>query len=222
VDAEDKPAVGGDLSSEPPSKALDLMAAEYSALRIEIGRCQDHQKDLINLAFVLLGGTLALTGVVAGVPRDERGFGLILLLVPLLYALLGLTCADRARRMLDLARYIDHDLRCEAELGLGKERAPLWRWEEYKRQQWEQRPLRSRALALGLDKARWLVFIVPNAIAVVAYWRLVGFSNDAEKALAWADALVVAGTFLILLMSEETSGLKSPLARLAKLDQGER
>lgn len=196
---------------ESASKAFDAIAAEYSALRTEIGRCQDHQKDLINLAFVLLGGTLALIGTVANAPRQERGFGLVLLLVPLLYSLLGFTCADRARRMLDLARYIDFDLRPQSEHLLGDVGVAVWRWEEFKREQWKLRSKPIQALALGLDKARWLIFIVPNGIAVLAYWRLVGFSGDAEIALAVVDGLVVAGTFLILLLAEETRGLKPPL-----------
>lgn len=204
--------VPGRAPSPEAAKTLAGMTAEYSALRTEIGRCQDHQKDLINLAFVLLGGTLALIGTVASAPRDQRDFGLILLLVPLLYALLGFTCADRARRMLDLARYINFDLRCQAKRALGDEEVSLWRWEDYKREQWERRSMLKQGLAVGLDKARWLVFILPNAIAGLAYWRLIGFSGDAEVALAVVDGVVIAVTFFVLLLAEETSGLKPPLA----------
>jgi hypothetical protein len=191
--------------------ALAAMAAEYTALRSEIGRCQDHQKDLINVAFVLLGAMFAFIGVVSSADTAERDFGRVLLLVPLLYGLLGFACADRARRMLELARYIAFDLRPKAEAGMSS-RAEIWRWEQYKREQWERGSLPRRILALTLDKARWLVFVVPSLIALFAFWRLVGFHEAVDQIFLGADSALIVLTLITLLLAEETRGLKPPAA----------
>jgi hypothetical protein len=112
--------------------------------------------------------------------------------------------------MLDLARYINFDLRPNAERVSGGQ--TLWRWEDYKREQWSGRSSPGRILALVLDKARWLVFIVASLVGLFAYWRLVGFGDHRYAVWAIGDAVLILISFGILLFAEETRGLKPPTA----------
>jgi hypothetical protein len=92
----DRVAAGDDTVED--RDVLTAVTAEYNQMRAEIGRCQDHQKDLMNFAFVGLGAMFAFIGIIANRPSNDRQFALLLLLVPILYALLAFACADRARR----------------------------------------------------------------------------------------------------------------------------
>jgi len=182
------------------------MIAEYTAIRQEIGRCQDHQKDMMNLAFVLLGGTLGLIGTVAGTEGADRDLAVIFLLVPVLYTLLACTCADRARRMIDLACYLHYDLREKAKAAAGG--TELWRWEAYKTDVYDKSNKWFQRRARVLDKARWLAFIVPSVLALGAYWVLAGFPTGAKLFLAIVDVLLIALSFYVLLLAGETAGIR--------------
>jgi hypothetical protein len=75
--------------------ALD---ADFKAMRAEIGRLIDHQKDLHNLSFVSLAALLAF---IAALVREGAGGRLtvVLLLVPLLTLQFTLTASDLTRRV---------------------------------------------------------------------------------------------------------------------------
>jgi hypothetical protein len=195
------------LDGQQLSSIVSSMNAEYTALRQEIGRCQDHQKDMMNFAFVLLGATFALIGVTSQLSEpDRRDVGTILLLVPVIYALLACASADRARRMIDLASYLHYDLGRRVRAISGYE---LWRWETFKSERYDHLHRTFKLQAKGLDKARWFIFVLPSLVALFAYFELAGSPSGLSLGLVCLDAILVVVSIRVLLLTEETSGLRN-------------
>lgn len=113
--------------------ATSLVVAEYTALRLEISRYQDHQNQFRTLAIILLGAVLGLAGSIHDMsnPEATRSATALFLLVPLVYLVLGGLTVDRSSRILDIAAYLDTDLRSIARGLAGG--APVFGWEEHKR-----------------------------------------------------------------------------------------
>jgi small basic protein len=83
---------------------LTAIDSEFKAMRAEIGRLIDHQRDLQNLSYISLAALLAFIGVLA---KDARGLAIVLLFVPFLSLQFAFTAADISRRILQLGRYVD-------------------------------------------------------------------------------------------------------------------
>lgn len=79
-------------SQEPIGPAvLAMVQAEFVAIRSEIGRLIDHQKDLQNLSLVSLGAVFGFVAAIAQLDPDENDVTLVLLLVPFLTLQFSLT-----------------------------------------------------------------------------------------------------------------------------------
>ncbi len=178
-----------------------LVSAEYSALRAEIGRYQDHQRQLINSVFLVIGGSLTIAGKfatnVGSVPLISAPK--LLIFVPPVYALLALLYLDRAVRIIRLAHYL-HDRarpRASSVAGVG-----IWEWESYKR----ETSVVSRRLAIWLDKLRWGVFILPLAVTAIVSSLLPGVSWWYRIASAVVGIVSLSVTVGAALVTEETTG----------------
>lgn len=179
--------------------------SDFKAIRAEIGRLIDHQKDLHNLSFVSLAALLAFIGAIV---RQDAGSGLVvvLLLVPLLTLQFALTASDLSRRILQLARYLNEVTRDANEIlepilpeKLAQRAADgqaIWRWESFKSRDYGEKPLWYRMLVLTSEKSRWLALTFPGVTAVVAYWLL-----DETPAGSTLEQWLFAGAVIMLIFS---------------------
>ena len=193
------------LQSINKESQATIVNAEYTALRDEIGRYQDHQRQLANAVFLVIGGSLTLLGpVTAKVAGDDNAAvagPILLLFTPPLYCLLAFLYADRAVRIIRLAHYIHNHLRPVASSIAGIE---VWSWEKYKN---ETRVV-SRRIAYLLDKMRWMVFIAPLiATTLFAIFKLGHGSLEYQIVAAVDGAISCAGAVGAAILTEETSGV---------------
>jgi hypothetical protein len=100
---------------------------------------------------------------------------------------------------------VQDDLRAQAETLT--DARPVWRWEEYKHARYLQLSQERKALALTLDKARWLIFLIPSVIALVAYATLVDFEDWRFFLWLGVDIQIMVTAFYVLLLADETRGL---------------
>lgn len=206
------------LSNRPPSQdpsacrsdsEIELIGAaliaEYEVLREEIGRYQDHQKQIMNFAFIVLAATLALTQPLFSESSEsgESGEGsrAILLYFPVVFAMLSGLYSDRTIRILRLAGYINNHLRRKLSSLLSFH---VWQWEVYKR----SRPPGSHPFAYALDKIRWLVFVVPGAGSTGLYFWLGGdLESWRARCGLVVSALSILASVLVMFLAEETKGV---------------
>ena len=202
--------------------ALD---ADFKAMRAEIGRLIDHQKDLHNLSFVSLAALLAF---IAALVREGAGGRLtvILLLVPLLTLQFALTASDLTRRILQLATYLNEVTRDVNEIlwpilppdltQRAVDGRAIWKWESWKSRDHKKKPSWFRALVLMLEKSRWLALTFPGVTAVVAYWLLdeTPVASGLERWLfASAVIMLVFSVISLLAYRSEAEGVaKFPAA----------
>jgi hypothetical protein len=182
--------------------ALD---ADFKAMRSEIGRLIDHQKDLHNLSFVSLAALLAFIGALV---RQGPGSGLtvVLLLVPLLTLQFTLTASDLTRRILQLARYLNEvtsDVNEILQPILPENLAQravggqaIWKWESWKSRDHGEKPSSFRGLVWMLEKSRWLALTFPGVTAVIAYWLL-----DETPVATDLEGWLFTGAVIMLLIS---------------------
>lgn len=191
-----------------------IIGAEYNMLRDEIGRYHDHQKQTMNFAFVIMAAMFGVLGAALGSSDKEalQHVRPLLILFPLVYTLLAFIYADRTLRIIRLADYIHNHLRLKANEVC---RGEVWQWELYKR----HTQLFSRRIALILDKARWLVFILPSVVAMVIY-LVVGSVGHTQIGFACLDAAVTICGLLAMFITEETTGVQtSPAIDLAEAER---
>jgi peptidoglycan/LPS O-acetylase OafA/YrhL len=161
-------------SHEDITSVTNALVAEYNSLRSEIGRFQDHQKMVMQFAFTILAGLIATVG--AGVGSSNVGaldrftplLSFVLGAVALSYFLLACLFADSIHRMNLAAQYIDSWLRpCFQEVT----EVLVWDWEqflaEHRSTVWTGSL--NRFLHGVLDQVRWLVFVGPMALCIVAF-----------------------------------------------------
>ncbi|MFD4737714.1 hypothetical protein ACFWNR_15700 [Streptomyces virginiae] len=189
-----------------PAAELELIGsaliAEYEVLREEIGRYQDHQKQIMNFAFMVSAAMIALaqplfsdTG-----PKGDDVRSILLYFSPLFAMLAGLY-SDRTIRILRLAGYINNHLRRKLSSLVSMH---LWQWEVYK----TSRVRGGHPFAYALDKIRWLVFILPGAGSVGLYFWLGGNLSGARSWFGLGvSALGLAAAVLIMFLAEETKGV---------------
>jgi small basic protein len=188
--------------------ALD---ADFKAMRAEIGRLIDHQKDLHNLSFVSLAALLAFIGALV---RQGPGSNLtvVLLLVPLLTLQFTLTASDLTRRILQLARYLNEVTSDVNEIlrpilpAKVAQRAvdgqAVWKWESWKSRDHWKNPGLFQGQVWMLEKSRWLALTFPGVTAVVAYWLLdeTPLGSDVEKWLFAAAVIMLLISVISLLV----------------------
>src|SRR5216683_5223924 len=101
--------------------AVDVMLAEYKSLREEVGRFQDHQKEIMNFATVLI---LALATVTATLRENQPNLDrAILFFIPWAFFLLAAAYSERTAKLLLAADYIHNALRPEITRAIG---ADVW------------------------------------------------------------------------------------------------
>ena len=187
-----------------PSIMTNAMVAEYNSLRTEIGRFQDHQKMVMQFAFTILAGLIATVGAAVGssnlgtIERFTPLLSFVLGAVALSYFLLACLFADSIHRMNLAAQYIDTWLRpCFQEVT----EVLVWDWEQFLAQH------RSTVWTAGLntflhgllDQVRWLVFMGPMALCIVAFVitpSLLG--NDIGR---WSFAASIASLVLTVVVA---------------------
>jgi hypothetical protein len=203
------------LSNRPPSRdpsarrsdsEIELIGAaliaEYEVLREEIGRYQDHQKQIMNFAFIVVAATLALAQpLFSDSSESGEGSRAILLYFPVIFAMLSGLYSDRTIRILRLAGYINNHLRRKLSSLLSFH---VWQWEVYKR----SRPPGSHPFAYALDKIRWLVFVLPGAGSTGLYFWLGGdLESWRARCGLVVSALSILASVLVMFLAEETKGV---------------
>lgn len=156
------------------ASVTSALVAEYNSLRTEIGRFQDHQKMVMQFAFTILAGLIATVGAAVGssnlgtIERFTPLLSFVLGAVALSYFLLACLFADSIHRMNLAAQYIDTWLRpCFQEVT----DVLVWDWEQFLAQHRSTVWTKSLPTFVHglLDQVRWLVFIAPMALCVVAF-----------------------------------------------------
>jgi len=177
------------------------MLAEYTSLRGEIGRFQDHQKEIMNFATVLI---LALATVTATLHENQPNLiRAILFVIPWAFFLLAAAYSERTAKLLLAADYIHKELRPEISRAIG---ADVWHWENFKRRALTY----DRLIAWLLDKSRWLVFLVPVLFGAMFFtiksWPPSGWNAP----LMTADLVALALAIYVMFIVDEASGIYSP------------
>jgi hypothetical protein len=195
--------------AEPVAAAvLAAMTADYTAIREEIMLCMNQQKDMMNLAILLLAGVLTLIGKIATGGSSQHKIGLVLLLAPIPYALLASYTANRSRRIVLMAQYVCNDLRRRAEAITGVPGLQLWRWEDFKAASYNKANRLEKIDANVIDVAPSLIFLGPPVVAYVAYVKFLGVPSGGRAALAIAvGTLTLAACVRILKSHDEARGI---------------
>jgi hypothetical protein len=184
-------------------KAAEILAEEYRVLRAEIGRYQDHQSQIMNFSFLVLTGALAYVGALINTPNAHVAAyrAVILLYLPMVFAVLAALYSDRSIRILRMADYLTNYLRPKVSALM---HVKVWQWEVYKS---TSSPV-NRRLAYTLDKIRWSVFILPVLGCVVLYASL------DQPAHGWpgyvglgVSAFSLCAIVFVMLVAEETFGV---------------
>src|SRR5947199_6999089 len=101
---------GEGLHQRYPLRGEDLVGvasvlnAEYDVMRGEIGRYQDHHKQIMNFTFVIMAAMFALVGGALGSDKvNPDKVSPLLFAFPPVYLLLACLYSDRTLRILQLA-----------------------------------------------------------------------------------------------------------------------
>lgn len=182
-----------------------IIIAEYDVLRGEIGRYQDHQKQIMNFVFLVVAAMFSVAAAaLSSTTRDVISAACtIVLFFPIVFTLLACLYSDRTLRIIRLANYIHNHLRYKAKTVCGER---VWQWETYK----GHTQIFNRKLALMLDKARWLVFVLPSGVAMGLFFTLPRPAIHTELGVLLAlDACAIVGSVAIMFLTEETTGVQS-------------
>lgn len=134
---------------------LQILIAEYEALRREIELLIEHQKEIMHFSILGFAAMIGLLGVL-GNNKNFQNLSYVYLLFPWFFLLLTLLYADKTVRILRAADYIHNYLRKNTVELSGMNEKYFWQWELYK-----SRSKFKKELALALDRSRWLIFIFP-------------------------------------------------------------
>ena len=183
----------------------NILIAEFTALRREIEICIEHQKEIMNFSVLTFVAMIGLFGVAK--TRSELGsIAPTFLFFPFIFCLLVLLYADKTVRILRVADYIHNYLRRRVnETGIWDK--DFWLWESYK----SHKASYSRKLAMRLDRARWLIFIIPSIIAIGLFFLLYGIpcTNKEEiMFLLFLDVVAIIVIICVIPHLEETAPIK--------------
>ena len=192
------PLHGDDLEG-----VVSVLIAEYNVLRGEIDVYHHHQKEIMNFVFLVLTAMFGIVGAgLALKPEQLPSIAFIFLLFPFVYTLLSFLYADRTIRIIRIADYMHNYLRKKVDEITGEH---VWQWEIYKR----HTTIFSRRLALVLDKARWLVFLLPSILSICIFFFFVHSPKQPYQiALISADSIAILLCLVVMFITEETTGIK--------------
>lgn len=194
-----------DASGSIRAAALAALTAEYTALRDEIGRHQDHRNQLFSIALAIMAAVVGFAGTAVHGGKELGEGNIVFLLAPLLFVFLGSAYVDRGRRMLAVATYINRWLRQQMFELTG---ANVWMWERFKKAHYKKSKGLAPSVAMTLDVLRGMIFVFCGVISLVLYGALPGTSLNAGRTalLALDSTLLLLLTALIWLF-EETRGV---------------
>ena len=183
----------------------NILVAEFTALRREIEICIEHQKEIMNFSVLTFVAMIGLFGV-AKTRSELESIAPAFLFFPFIFCLLVLLYADKTVRILRVADYIHNYLRRRVnETGIWDE--DFWFWESYK----SHKASYSRKLAMRLDRARWLIFIIPSVIAIGLFFLLYGIpciNKEEIIFLLFLDVFAIIVIIYVIPHLEETAPIK--------------
>ena len=150
---------------------MQVLIAEYNALRREIELLIGHQKDIVNFTIVAFAAMVGLFGIVTKIGNSNLDdlflfFSYVYLAFPFVFLLLAFLYADKSVRILRAAHYIHSDLRDKVSKICGDQ--DIWHWESYK----SREKSLMRITARWLDIIRWFIFILPGFISIALSFTL--------------------------------------------------
>jgi hypothetical protein len=185
--------------------AIAALTAEYTALREEIGRHQDHRNQLFSIALAIMAALVGFAGAESHAGGRPTNASIIFLLAPLLFVFLGSAYIDRGRRILDVAIYVNTWLRRQMSESLGVD---VWLWESFKKKHYDDSRLAPRWIALSFDGLRGMIFVLCGAISLFVYLALPAkLSSSGRLALFVLDVTLLVVLTLFIWLFEETRGL---------------
>jgi hypothetical protein len=185
------PRNGRLLEGQDLIAVMNTINSEYVALRNEIGRLQDHQKQIMQFAYLVLPAAATLVAAVLNLKpnlADVRQWAFALAFVPPVYALLAMLYTDRTVKIMSAADYLHSHLRQKAIAATG---VYVWQWEHYQR----EARLFPRWVLIILDKLRWLVFGGPIALSILGLWLFWVRGVDTEP---WRILVLLPGLIGLL------------------------
>jgi hypothetical protein len=138
-----------------------IFVAEFNALRREIEINIEHQKEIMNFSILTLTAMAGLFGFIK-TENIPPSFSNVFLIFPWVFILLTLLYADKTIRILRVADYLHNYLRKKI---ISICRNDFWQWELYKTHESSFK----RELAMGLDRTRWGIFVMPTFLSLVFY-----------------------------------------------------
>jgi hypothetical protein len=189
------------------TEIVSAMNSEYTAIRWEIRTASEHQRVIVQLGITIFAGVLTLVGVGAQATGNTRNsIGEVLLLVPLAYVVLALSAADAGRRIVMMACYLHYDLRERLEDILNG--AEIWRWEDYVESYIKRQRRTNRWTIILIDKCRWLIFIFPSVVSIIAAWLILTEINTIETITFAVDIVLMLAVVVLLGIVDRTAGIK--------------
>jgi hypothetical protein len=194
---------------------MGAIDSEFKAMRAEIGRLIDHQRDLQNLSYISLGALLAFIGVLVKDAGAPDRLATVLLLIPFLTLQFAFTAADISRRIIQLGRYID-TLTADANNLLdrfGRQaqgEIKVWQWERWKSCDFEKKSSAKRKMVIVLEKSRWLSLAFPGIVGVLAYLKIddTPMRDLSEEVLfVLAIAVVIVSIAALTVYASEARGV---------------
>jgi hypothetical protein len=177
----EKPVADG---GESDKARLDVLLAEFKALRDEIGSRATSSHTLMNMNVVA-------SGVLGGLVVNNPGRVELLLLLPILSPILGLLWLDHAHNIRNIGDYIGTTLRPAVNAAAGDTAGSLLGWEDYV-DRYEQRAL-LRFLPLGVP-----VIVLFAGIPLASLIRTTVDLETAWQWATWAVGVLLTASFVLL------------------------
>lgn len=185
---------------------VTVLTAEYTALREEVGRHQDHRNQLFSIALAMMAAVVGLAGAEAHAGKPNMNVSIVFLIAPLLFVFLGGAYIDRMRRMLDAASYIDGWLRSQMQHVIHRE---VWRWEDFKAMHFGKSAAGARYVAMFFDWLRGLIFVACGFLSLALYADSSGRSySPGHITLIVVDVVLLFALAAFVWAFEETRGLE--------------
>ncbi len=156
---------------------ISIHTTEYSSLRTEINAFHATEGQIMNFSIALLGALIAFAAKGGAVFNP-----LVLIFAPLPFFLLGTFFGYTQIRIIQVASYLNKDLRLRIISVLGRD--DIWYWEEFRR---NHRPSMCPVnnLATFLSLLRWLLFIWPVSLPIFLISNSSMRSTMTNPALSW-------------------------------------
>jgi len=157
--------------------------AEYQAMRAEIERRANSQHLYTNYAMAFLG---AITTAM-GFSKDNPNIAIVFLVAPIFFSILGILFLREAIIIMKIGNYIHNGIRPNVIRLLISD--DIWKWEFF----YFEEKLIKRLIVSALNRARWLVFVIPSIISL-AFYHLV----PKQTAIRHEDVLYIISVLVII------------------------